>query len=33
LESFAYYENPGILMIVQSVEDEGYAWGRGDCKC
>ena len=29
-EAFAYYENPGILMIVQSVEDEGYTWNKGD---
>ena len=30
LESVAYYENPGILMIVQSVEDDTFTWARGN---
>ena len=32
LHQVAYYENPGILMIVQSVEDqEGTKTNQGDC--
>ena len=29
LQAVAYYENPGILMIVQSEEDEASKMARG----